>query len=116
MIDCDIHQNFNHVSDLLPWIDPAYRDYILHAGFGGFELPNSNYLTWMPPNGTTRRDSVPPDGVPGSDYETVRKRLLDPLDVEYAILTGEDILSVSSLPNPRVAAALATATEAGHTS
>ena len=108
MIDCDVHQNFNDVSDLLPWIDPAYRDYMLHAGFGGFDLPN--YLTWIQPHGFTRGDSVPPDGgVPGSDYETMRKQLLDPLDVEYAILTGEDILSISSLPNPQLAAALATA-------
>ncbi len=108
MIDCDVHQNFNRLSDLLPWIDPAYRDFVLHAGFGGFELPN--YLTWMHPNGTTRGDAVPPEGgVPGSDYETMREQLLDPLDVEYAILTGEDILSVSSLPNPQVAAAVAAA-------
>ena len=108
MIDCDVHQNFDHVRDLLPWLDPAYRDYFLHAGFGGFELPN--YLTWTHPHGTTRRDAVPPDGgVPGSDYETMREQLLDPLEVEYAILTGEDILSVSSLPNPQVAAAVATA-------
>jgi len=108
MIDCDVHQNFKRLSDLLPWIDPAYRDFVLHAGFGGFELPN--YLTWMHPNGTTRDDAVPPDGgAPGSDYETMREQLLDPLGVEYAILTGEDILSVSSLPNPQVAAAVATA-------
>ena len=108
MIDCDVHQSFNDVSDLLPWIDPAYRDYMLHAGFGGFDLPN--YLTWIQPHGFTRGDSVPPDGgVPGSDYETMRKQLLDPLDVEYAILTGEDILSISSLPNPQLAAALGTA-------
>ncbi|MDP9477148.1 MAG: amidohydrolase [Actinomycetota bacterium] len=108
MIDCDVHQNFSRLRDLLPWIDPGHRDFVLHAGFGGFELPN--YLTWMHPQGTTRRDAVPPDGgVPGSDYETIRKQLLDPLDVEYAILTGEDILSVSSLPNPQVAAAIATA-------
>jgi predicted TIM-barrel fold metal-dependent hydrolase len=108
VIDCDVHQNFNHVSDLLPWIDPAHRDYILRAGFGGFELPN--YLTWIQPHGFNRGDAAPPDGgMPGSDYETMRKQLLDPLDVEYAVLTGEDILSVSSLPNPQLAAALAKA-------
>lgn len=108
MIDCDVHQNFNRLSDLLPWIDPAYRDYVLHAGFGGFELPN--YLTWMHPHGTTRDDAVPSGGgVPGSDYEMMREQLLDPLDVEYAILTGEDILTISCLPNPQVSAAIATA-------
>jgi predicted TIM-barrel fold metal-dependent hydrolase len=108
MIDCDVHQNFNRLRDLLPWIDPAFRDYLRHAGFGGFELPN--YSTWIHPRGTARDDSVPPDGgSPGSDYETMRKQLLDPLDVEYAVLTGEDILTVSSLPNSQVAVAVATA-------
>ena len=23
MIDCNVHQNFNRLSDLLPWVDPA---------------------------------------------------------------------------------------------
>ena len=23
MIDCNVHQNFNRQSDLLPWVDPA---------------------------------------------------------------------------------------------
>lgn len=108
MIDCDVHQNLGRLSELLPWLDPAYRDYLRHAGFSGFELPN--YLTWIQPHGFTRRDSVPPEGgLPGSDYATMREQLLDPLGVEYAILTGEDVLSVSCLPNPQVAAALATA-------
>jgi predicted TIM-barrel fold metal-dependent hydrolase len=39
----------------------------------------------------------------------VREQLLDSLDVEYAVLTGEDILTISSLPNPQLAAAVATA-------
>lgn len=105
MIDCDVHQNFNRLSDLLPWVDPAYRDYLRHAGR---ELPL--YSTWIQPHSLMRDDGVQPEGgVPGSDYETMRKQLLDPLDVEYAILTGEDILTVSSLSNPQAAAAVATA-------
>jgi predicted TIM-barrel fold metal-dependent hydrolase len=47
--------------------------------------------------------------VPGSDYDTLREQLLDAHDVEYAILTGEEILSVSCLPHPQLAAALASA-------
>ena len=103
MIDCDVHRNFGSLRDLLPWVDPAYRDYLRCAGFGGFELPN--YSTWTQPHGTARDDTVPPDGgSPGSNYETMREQLLDPLGVEYAILTGEDSLTVSSLPNPQAAA------------
>ena len=107
MIDCDVHQNFNHLHDLLPWIDPAHRDYVLHGGYGGYSLPN---YPWLHPSGFMRDDAVPPDGgVPGSDYETLKAQLLDAFDVEYAILTGEEILSVSCVPHPQLAAVLATA-------
>jgi predicted TIM-barrel fold metal-dependent hydrolase len=107
LIDCDVHHKYGNLSALLPWVDPAYRDYFCHVGFGGFKLSSSR---WIHPHGTVRDDSVPPDSVPpASDYETVREQLLDPLDVEYAVLTGEDILTLSSLPNPQLAAAIATA-------
>jgi predicted TIM-barrel fold metal-dependent hydrolase len=57
-----------------------------------------------------RDDARPPDGgVPGSDYELLREQLLDAFEVEYAILTGEEILSVSAVPHPQLAAALASA-------
>jgi predicted TIM-barrel fold metal-dependent hydrolase len=39
----------------------------------------------------------------------MRSRLLDPLDIEYAILTAGEILSVSAVPNGALAAALASA-------
>ena len=107
MIDCDVHQNFDALSDLLPWIDPAFRDYVTEGGYGGFTLPN---YPWVHPSGFMMRDAVPPDGgVPGSDYETLREQLLDRFDLEYAVLTGEDILNVSSMAHPQLAAAIATA-------
>ena len=107
MIDCDVHQNFDDVRDLVPWLDPAFRDYVLHGGYGGYSLPN---YPWLHPSGFMRDDAVPPDGgVPGSSYPLLREQLLDAFDVEYAILTGEEILSVSAVPHPQLAAALATA-------
>ena len=105
MIDCDVHQNFGSLSGVLPWVDPAHRDHLRRAGFGSSGL--SSYSAWMHPHSTARDDSVPPGGgisVSGSDYKTVRDQLLDPLGVEYAILTGRDILSASSLPNSQAAA------------
>ena len=108
MIDCDVYRNLNHLSELLPWVDRNHRDYLRHAGFDEIEQPNRS--TWIQSHSFVRDDSRPPyGGVPGSSYETMRKQLLDPLSVEYAILTGGDILAVSSLPNPQVAAAIATA-------
>jgi predicted TIM-barrel fold metal-dependent hydrolase len=107
VIDCDVHQNFNRLTDLVPWLDPAYRDFVEHGGFGGLGLPN---YPWVHPGGFTMNEAQPPDGgVAGSDYETLREQLLDGQEVEFAILTGEEILNVSCLPHPQLAAALATA-------
>jgi predicted TIM-barrel fold metal-dependent hydrolase len=107
MIDCDVHQNFNSLHDLVPWLDPAFRDYVEVGGYAGFQLPN---YPWVHPSGFLMGDAVPESGgVPGSDYETLREQLLDRHDVEYAILTGEDILNVSCMAHPQFAAALATA-------
>ncbi len=100
MIDCDIHPGLRDVKDLVPWLDPAFRDYVLHGGYGGYALPTS---PWAAAAG-----GMPP-GDPAADYERMRDRLLDPLDIEYAILTADDILSISAIPNGPLAAALATA-------
>jgi uncharacterized protein len=107
MIDCDVHQNFNSLRDLVPWLDPAFRDYVTDGGYGGFTLPN---YPWIHPSGFMMGDAHPESGgVPGSDYETLREQLLDRFDVEYAVLTGEDILNVSCMAHPQLAAAIATA-------
>jgi predicted TIM-barrel fold metal-dependent hydrolase len=107
LIDCDVHQNFNSLGELLPWLDPAFHDYVEVGGYTGFQLPN---YPWVHPSGFLMGDAVPESGgVPGSDYETMREQLLDRFDVEYAILTGEDILNVSAMAHPQFAAALATA-------
>ncbi|MGH2910212.1 MAG: amidohydrolase family protein [Solirubrobacteraceae bacterium] len=107
MIDCDVHQNFNRLADLLPWLDPQYRDFVEHGGFGGLGLPN---YPWVHPGGFTMNEADPADGgVAGSEYGTLCEQLLDRQGVEYAILTGEEILNVSCLPHPQLAAALATA-------
>jgi hypothetical protein len=78
MIACDVHQNFNRLSDLFPWADPACCYLILHAGFGGFELPN--HPACLRPRGTPRRLASRRCD-PGLDYETMSKRLLDPPDI-----------------------------------
>jgi predicted TIM-barrel fold metal-dependent hydrolase len=107
MIDCDVHQNFNSLHELVPWLDPAFRDYVEVGGYTGYQLPN---YPWVHPSGFMMGDAVPGSGgVPGSDYETMREQLLDRFDVEHAVLTGEDILNVSCMAHPQFASALATA-------
>lgn len=107
MIDCDVHQNFNRLGDLAPWLDPEYRDFVECGGYDGLQLPN---YPWVHPGGFMMNEAAPASGgVAGSDYATLREQLPDGQGVEYAILTGEEILSVSCLPHPQLAAALATA-------
>jgi predicted TIM-barrel fold metal-dependent hydrolase len=105
MIDCDVHQNFTSIQELLPYLPEVYREHILHGGYAGVGFPE---YPWTHPEGFWRRDSFPEDGgPPGSDYELLRRQLLDEYGVDYAILTGEDILTVSAMPGPQLATALA---------
>jgi predicted TIM-barrel fold metal-dependent hydrolase len=107
VIDCDVHQNFSRLDELLPWVDPAFRHYLERGGYSGYQLPN---YPWVHPGGFMMADAVPEGGgVPGSDYPTLRAQLLDRHDLDYAILTGEDILNVSAMAHPELAAALASA-------
>jgi len=107
MIDCDVHQNFESIEDLFPYLPEVHREHIVHGGYHGVSLPE---YPWTHPEGFLRRDAYPPTGgPPGSDYETLRRQLLDEYDLDYAILTGEDILNVSAMASPHLAAALASA-------
>lgn len=107
IVDCDVHQNFASLEVLLPYLSAAHRDHLTRGGYSGVGLPT--YL-WMHPEGFTRRDAVPPDGGPaGSDYETLRRQLLDRYDEDFAILNGEEILSASVMAHVPLATALARA-------
>jgi predicted TIM-barrel fold metal-dependent hydrolase len=107
MIDCDVHQNYNSLRDLVPWLDPAFREYVEVGGYTGYQVPN---YPWVHPSGFTMNESFPAGGgVPGSDYETLREQVIDRFDMEYVVLTGEDILNVSAMAHPQLASALAAA-------
>ena len=107
MIDCDVHQNFRSISDLLPYLPETHREHIVHGGYAGISLPEYH---WTHPEGFWRRDSFPQTGGrPGSDYETLRDQLLDEYHIDSAILTGEDILTASAMPSPHLATALCAA-------
>src|SRR3954464_9614675 len=107
MIDCDVHQNFRSIHDLLPYMAPEHREHVSAGGYGGIDFPG---YPWSHPEGFLRRDATPPGGGPaGSDYETLRAQLLDPYDIDYAILTGEEILTASAMPSPHLAGAICSA-------
>jgi predicted TIM-barrel fold metal-dependent hydrolase len=107
MIDCDVHQNLTSIGELLPYLPEVYREHIEHGGYAGISFPEYH---WSHPGGFWRDDAFPSDGSPpGSDYELLRSQLLDQYHIDYAILTGEDILTVSAMPSPQLASALARA-------
>jgi predicted TIM-barrel fold metal-dependent hydrolase len=111
MIDCDVHNSWSSSKVLLPYLDPYCHDFLLRGELpGGRDSFPHAHRPWLHPEGFMRADAVPPDGgTPGSDYELMRAQLLDRYDVEYAILTGDEGIEVSTLANAHLASALARA-------
>jgi uncharacterized protein len=86
VIDVDVHEMFNSLQDLLPHLDEPWRSRIEPVdGWQGMTFPYS----WPLINGFARADAAPPGGgAAGSDYETMKRQLLDEHDVEHALLAG----------------------------
>jgi uncharacterized protein len=111
VIDCDVHNTWESVLELRPYLDPAFRDWFDHG-----EVPGSRpafpaaHRPWLHPEDFKRLDSAPINGgAPGSDYGLMCEQLLDRYGVDYAVLTGDEPIEVSTLANPYYAQALARA-------
>ena len=110
MIDCDVHNSWASSQALLPHLDPAFRHALLRGELpGGRDSFPHAHRPWLHPEGFMRADAVPREGPAGSDYELMREQLLDRYDLEYAILTGDEAIEISTLANPHLASALARA-------
>jgi predicted TIM-barrel fold metal-dependent hydrolase len=103
IIDCDVHNALRSERDLLPYLPDVWKDRVAQAGLG---LMYSGYYS---PVGVGRQDATPPSGGGvGSDPDFVIKQLVEPYNMEYAILTG-NLFSVSVGHDPDFAAAVASA-------
>ena len=106
IIDCDIHQLTRGPQDLLPYLPRAYQERIRLFGTGLSQRVGY-------PNGGDRgyrADSWPEGGGPaGSDLDLMRRQHLDPSNVEYGILLGQEYRPIPSLPDVDYAVALARA-------
>ncbi|MGH2535366.1 MAG: amidohydrolase family protein [Thermomicrobiales bacterium] len=106
IIDCDVHQRLTAPTDLFPYLSRAYQERIKQFGLGigqGGGYPNGGDRGY-------RSDSWPDDGrPPGSDLDLMRRQHLDPHNVEYAILLGQELRPIPTLPDPDYATALASA-------
>jgi len=105
IIDCDVHQRLRAVKDLFPYLSHAHRRDIENFGL---RLPSVGHL-----NGGDRgyrADAWPKDkAMVGSDLDLMREQLLDKYPIEYAILLGQELRAVCTLPDADYAAALASA-------
>ena len=100
IVDADVHHVWASTSEIARYLPEAFRK----GPFGG---PGHGYVN---PVGVMRRDARPPNGAPvGSDPETTVRQLLDAYDIAYGILNAPGAISVSTMPNPYLAAALASA-------
>ncbi len=85
LIDTDIHERAN-LEALVPYLEPQWRRYIVESGW-----QPERYLPYIQPlpGGLDRLDAKPARGVPGgSDFELLKRQLLDECHEEYGILTG----------------------------
>lgn len=85
VIDCDIHEAFVSVRDLVPYLPEPWKTLIQNKAWNGFTQP---FVYWGT-GGGNRADSYPADGRPaGSDYELMRRQLLEEYNIYKAVLTG----------------------------
>lgn len=106
IIDCDIHQTTKGPKDLFPYLPRVYQERIEYFGNGLSQRVGY-------PNGGdrgSRADSWPKDGSPaGSDLDLLRRQHLDPYNIEYGILLGQEYRPIPTLPDADYATALARA-------
>jgi predicted TIM-barrel fold metal-dependent hydrolase len=80
------------------------------AGLEGVMLVDGSATVASNPFGYMRKDAVPRDGGrPGSSPEFTIEQLLEPLDINYAVLIGDVSVAVSSIANPCLGRELARA-------
>jgi predicted TIM-barrel fold metal-dependent hydrolase len=92
-IDCDIHNGANETNSVEEYLPRAWRE--LYRGAARANNPYSS------PIGVTRQDASTPEGkTAGSDPAYLIEHHLDAYDIDYGILTGSGVLSLSLHPDP----------------
>ncbi|MGN7455737.1 amidohydrolase family protein [Paenibacillus pasadenensis] len=102
IIDADIH-NEQEDRALLPYLPEPWRSRVAGSGIG---YAMSGY--WSPV-GVMRKDALPPNGArAGSVPELIVEQLIEPFQVEAAVLTGV-VYNISTTHDPDYAAAICSA-------
>src|SRR5436305_9740361 len=78
VIDCDVHHARRTDDELLDYLSPAWREYVLGPGPAGI-VPLTVKDGYPNPHGFMRADTYPADGgPPGSDLKLMDEQLLGP--------------------------------------
>ncbi|MEM7031539.1 MAG: amidohydrolase family protein [Chloroflexota bacterium] len=105
IIDCDLHNVVPSFETLRPYLPVHWQELASQSDFKG--PPLGNQFTAGGPI-TQKIDPYPEDGRPaGSDLSLLQAQVLDPLGVEYGILTCA--YAIEGMRNPFGAAAFASA-------
>ncbi|MEZ4727976.1 MAG: hypothetical protein R3E79_12675 [Caldilineaceae bacterium] len=110
-IDCDVHHILGSFRELLPYLEPAIRRRLEPAmntkaeARNNFQLPRRAYFH---PFSTARVDTMDADGTNHASIPArVQAELLDRYAVDYAILMGNNLTTLSGMPDPDLAAGIA---------
>lgn len=109
MIDCDCHNDWPNVNVIEKYLPAFFRDMLVRGEKPGPGVMPKSTRPWIHPEDFLRADVKQPGVNAGSDYGMMKKKLLDKYDLDYAILTAEEAIWVSTLANPYYASALARA-------
>ncbi|HKV46267.1 MAG TPA: amidohydrolase family protein [bacterium] len=105
-IDADVHHDWASEAELHQYLSKEWREFVRMPGKTTNRIRPAT-MAYPHTGGTNKRiDTYPPNGGgPGSDYATMKRQLLDPLDVRAAILSYS-IGHNAGLPNLYLATAV----------
>jgi predicted TIM-barrel fold metal-dependent hydrolase len=118
LVDCDVHPHLRRgLEDLTPYLTvPWQRRIGIRAERTRSKTEHRDRvsiprnLLYINPAGVLRRDANPPDdSVPASDPTYVSCHLLDAHRISRAILIGGETLGLGAMPDPDLAAVIASA-------
>lgn len=82
IVDCDVHNAFDSIEVLIPYLTERWRDTVASGALYQIGFPYSYPMD-------SRRDAGPAIGkAAGSDLDLLKKQLLNEYDISNAILTG----------------------------
>lgn len=107
IVDCDVHPYVNSMSELLDYMPSGWRQRFENTPLSASARGGGRYQN---PAGGLRKDATPPTGgLPGSDPNYVVEDLLDPYDIDTALLLSMQGASVTTWTDPDAASVMVTA-------